>query len=147
MSFFPADMPRPDPDYDDKGFWKNCSEKRLCFQACGDCGALRHPPTPICHACHSVDVKWTQAPTTGVIYSYNVVHHAGHAAVETVLPYVGALVEFEGCAGVRLITNVTDVDPGMMAIGMRVQLWWDDIGEDMFIPRFKPAGSGNQGEG
>jgi hypothetical protein len=33
-----------------------------------------------------------------------------------------------------------------MAIGMRVQLWWDDIGEGMFIPRFKPAGSGSQGE-
>lgn len=139
MSFFPADMPRPEPNYDDEGFWKNYAEKRLCFQACGDCGALRHPPTPICHACHSVEVTWLEAPSTGTIYSYNVVHHAGHTAVESALPYVGALVEFEGFPGVRLVTNVTDVDPAAMQIGTRVNLWWDDIGEGMFIPRFKPA--------
>lgn len=138
MSYFPADMPRPEPDMDDKAFWESCAEKRLCFQGCADCGTLRHPPTPICYVCHSVNVKMVEAPEEAEVFTYNVIRHASHAAVTGSLPYIGAVVEFAGMPGVRLITNVTDIDPAEMKIGMRVRLWWDDIGENMALPRFRP---------
>lgn len=73
-----------------------------------------------------------------VIYSYTVVRHASHAAVIEKLPYVVAVVEFPMMPGVRLISNLTDMDPEQVKIGMRCTLWWDDIGGDMFVPRFRP---------
>ncbi len=138
MSFFPPDMPRPEPNMDDEGFWTRCADQTLCFQACGRCATLRHPPTPICSACHSTDVQWVEAPSEAEVYTFTIVRHANDPAVRSAIPYVGAVVVFPALPGVRLITNVTDIDPGEVKIGMPVSLWWDEIGEGMFIPRFKP---------
>lgn len=140
MSYFPAEMPRPEPDRDDREFWAHCAERRLRFQACARCGALRHPPTPICHACQSTETRWVEAPGTAVIYSYCVVHHPNHPAMASRVPYVVGLVTFPSLPGVRLVTNIIDLPPAEIAIGAEVALWWDDIGEGMWIPRFRPAG-------
>jgi uncharacterized OB-fold protein len=138
MAYFSAEMPRPYPHNDDAGFWDACKEQRLCFQACSKCGALRHPPAPICHQCHSTETYWIEAPLRAVLYTFTVVHHASHPAVTGQLPYVAAVIEFPELPGVRLVSNVTGADRAELHIGMPLQLWWDDIGEVMMIPRFKP---------
>jgi uncharacterized protein len=139
MSLFPADMPRPQPDMDDEGFWAQCAARKLCFQGCAACGKLRHPPTPICWNCHSVEVKWVEAQGNASLFTYTVVHHASHTAVAGSLPFVGAVVAFASSPGVKLVSNIIDVDPADLAIGMPLKLVWDDIGEGMYIYRFKPA--------
>ena len=138
MSYFPSDMPRPEPNMDEAEFWEHCKRRSLRFQACASCGTLRHPPLPMCHRCNSCDVDWKPAPEEAVVYTYTVVRHAGHKAVAERLPYVVGVVEFPGMPGVRLITNLTDIDPTQVSIGMRVRLWWDDIGDGMHVPRFSP---------
>ncbi|MBV7486462.1 Zn-ribbon domain-containing OB-fold protein [Bordetella sp. BOR01] len=138
MAYFPADMPGVEPNMDDTGFWDNCRKHRLVFQACSECSVLRHPPTPICPHCHSVQVKWVEAPDEGQVYTYTIVHHASHPAVQSRLPYVVALLEFPGLPGVRLVTNVTDAPPEKVFIGMRLGLWWDDLDDGFSIPRFRP---------
>lgn len=143
MAYFPETMPRPVPTMDDAGFWAACRERKLRFQACADCGKPRHPPTPICPACHSFKVTWVDAPARAEIFTFNVIHHASHPAVAGRLPYVGALIVFPELPGVRLVSNVTDCAPSSIAIGMRVELWWDDIGEGLFIPRFRLAAGDN----
>lgn len=138
MPYFPNEMPRPVPAMNDTEFLRGCEKRHLRFQACAACGILRHPPMPICSQCHSTAEKWVEAPTTAKVYSFTVVHHASHPAVKTSLPYVVALLEFPALPGVRLISNITHVDPSEVRIGMQVDLWWDDIGEGMFLPRFRP---------
>lgn len=39
------------------------------------------------------------------------------------------VLTFPDVPGVRLVSNVTDVDPKQVRIGMPVQLWWDAIGD------------------
>jgi uncharacterized OB-fold protein len=73
------------------------------------------------------------------VYTFNVVHHASHPAVAQNLPYVGALIVFADMPGVRLISNVTNCVPSSVRIGMKVRVWWDDIGDGMFVPRFRPV--------
>jgi uncharacterized OB-fold protein len=68
-----------------------------------------------------------------------VVHHANHPAVVAKVPYVAGLVTFPDLPGVRLITNITDIAPEQVTIGAEVALWWDDIGEGMWVPRFRPS--------
>lgn len=139
MAYFPDTMPRPVPNMDDAGFWENCRQRKLKFQGCADCGKLRHPPMPVCPECHSTKVKWIDAPANAEVYTYNVIHHASHPAVKANLPYVGALIVFPELPGVRLVTNVTHCPPSAVHIGMKVSVWWDDVGDGMTVPRFRPA--------
>ena len=53
------------------------------------------------------------------------------------LPYVVAMIELD--EGVRMMGNVTDVDPETVAIGDQVQVWFADAGERAHIPLWKPA--------
>jgi uncharacterized OB-fold protein len=139
MSYFLPTMPRPEPNMDDEGFWEKCALRELSFQSCQDCNALRHPPTPVCWNCRSMRVAWTKAPRIAEIFSYTVVHHAIHDAVAERVPYVVASVAFPELPGPRLLTNITDCDPLELFIGMPVELWWDDIGDGMYLYRFKPT--------
>lgn len=134
MSLFPETMPRPEPNMDDGEFWEACANRRLAFQTCSDCHTHRHPPTPICPKCQSVHASWQDAPEIGEIFSFTRIHHASHPAVSEKLPYVVAIVTFPGLKDIRFISNVTDVES--VYIGMKVRLWWDDIGEGTYIPRF-----------
>ena len=89
------------------------------------------------------------APDHATVFTFTVVHHASHPAVNGHLPYVVAVVNFPELAQVRLVTNVTDVDPAQMRVGMSVRLWWDRLADadadadagarPMYLPRFRPA--------
>ena len=61
MAYFPDTMPAVHPNFDDRDFWAACNHGQLQFQACADCGAARHPPTPVCPHCRSFKVAWKQA--------------------------------------------------------------------------------------
>ena len=139
MAYFSDAMPAPHPNFDDRDFWSACAEKRLQFQACTECGAARHPPTPVCPRCRSFKVMWKQAAGSAEVYTHTTIHHASHESVKPNLPYVVSVVTFPDVPGVRLVTNITDVDPKQVHIGMPVQVWWDAIGDGMYIPRFKPT--------
>jgi uncharacterized OB-fold protein len=52
-------------------------------------------------------------------------------------PYVVALVEME--EGVKMMTNIIDVDPHDVHIGMKVEVVYDDITEEVTLPKFKPV--------
>ena len=41
--------------------------------------------------------------------------------------------------GVRMMGNVTEVDPEAVRIGDRVQVWFADAGDRAHIPLWKPA--------
>lgn len=140
MAYFPAHMPGPEPSLDEKEFWGYCRQKQLRFQSCLACGMLRHPPGPICPRCHATEVEYVEAPDEAVVYSYTIVHHASHPAVSESLPYVIAVLEFPSLPGVRLISNITGIDLARAAIGLKCRVWWDDIGDGMFIPRYQPTG-------
>jgi uncharacterized OB-fold protein len=56
------------------------------------------------------------------------------------LPYAIAVIALENSGGVRMISNVVDVDPATLAIGLPVELAWEDMSADLAIPRFRPRG-------
>jgi uncharacterized OB-fold protein len=54
------------------------------------------------------------------------------------LPYVPAVITLDGGGGVRLISNVVDVELTDLAVGMKVMVVWDDVSEGLAVPRFAP---------
>ncbi|NIV45739.1 MAG: thiolase, partial [Gammaproteobacteria bacterium] len=53
-------------------------------------------------------------------------------------PFVVAVVALEDSGGLRMISNLVDVDPDRVEIGMPVELVWEDMSADLAIPRFRP---------
>lgn len=139
--YLPPDL-APEPGMDERGFWAHCAERRLMFQRCGRCGLHRHPPTPLCPACQSTQVAWTEAPPIATVYSYTIVHHPSHPAMAARVPYNVVILAFEGLDEVRLVSNVVDVPPEQITIGQRVQLHWEGPVGGFWLPRFRRADGG-----
>src|SRR5207302_7130349 len=80
-------------------FWDGTATGELRIQRCAKCGALRHPPGPMCPACGEASTAgvaggegYTVAAGTGGVFSY-VVHHPPPVPDKR-LPVVRALVQF-----------------------------------------------------
>jgi hypothetical protein len=48
-------------------------------------------------------------------------------------------VELDGADGARMVSNLIDIDPADVAIGMHVEVVWEDMGPALALPRFKPT--------
>jgi uncharacterized OB-fold protein len=55
------------------------------------------------------------------------------------LPFVIAVIALEDAGGVRMISNLVGADPGRLCIGLPVELVWEDMSEELSIPRFRPV--------
>jgi uncharacterized OB-fold protein len=106
------------------------------FQTCSCCGVPRHPPVPFCGSCQSDNYEWVEAPETGRIFSYTVVYQMSHKSVIGSLPYNIVLVEFAKFKDLRLVSNVINVEPRALKIGMEVILVWEDGPARQKLPRF-----------
>jgi uncharacterized OB-fold protein len=113
-------------------FWDGARERELRLQRCEDCGALRHPPGPVCTACASDRRGWVVATGTGVVHSY-VVHHHPPVPGRTP-PYVVALVELT--EGVRMLGEVLDAVGGV-DVGTPVTLDWHEDGAGVVLPAWR----------
>ena len=134
--YLPVEL-APQPAMDERAFWAHCKERRLMFQRCAACDTHRHPPTPLCPVCQSDAIDWTEAPERARVYSYTIVHHPPHPDLRARVPYNVVVLTFDALEGVRLISNVVDVAPDEVAVGMEVELQWEGPAGGYWLPRFK----------
>src|SRR5215470_7868079 len=133
---------RPPPSPDTAFFWEGTAAGELRIQKCGACGALRHPPGPMCPRCGAAQRPagggpgYVVAAGTGTVYSY-VVHHHPPVPGKT-LPLVIALVELP--EGVRVLADMPGTNPAQMRIGMLVQVGFQRIDDELTLPVWRPAG-------
>jgi uncharacterized OB-fold protein len=104
---------------------------------CADCGDAYFYPRSICPLCFSRNTSWFQASGRGTLYAFSIVHRAPRPDITA--PYVAAMVELE--EGPRMPTNLVDVapDPAAIKIGMPVQVVFEDLTDDIALPKFRPA--------
>lgn len=89
-----------------------------------------------CSHCLSETLEWTPVSGKGTLYSYSVVHRPQTPAFEA--PYVVAIVEL--AEGPRLLTDLIDVDPQKVSVGMAVEVAFEDMG-DLALYHFRPRSS------
>ena len=131
-----GEVSRPAPllNDDNHAFWGAARQGRLVTQKCQRCGQLRHPPRPMCPVCHSLDFEFIDLSGQGVVYSYAILHHPQNPAFE--YPVLAALVDLD--EGVRVLSNLVDVDPRDISIGMSVTVDFRPTRHDGAVPVFKP---------
>ena len=134
---------RPSADALDEPFWRSIGEGKLRLQRCAKCGCFRHPPQPICARCASFEDEWVEASGEATLYSFTIVHHPVHPAVETWVPYATGLVEL--AEGVRMVSLIKGVPLDQIVIGMKLRCVFTQVAPDFALPAFEPALAEGQG--
>ena len=131
-------MPRKLPQItsDSSAFWQGGESGRLMIHHCSTCRRFFHPPAPICPFCGSLDVAPQATSGRGRIATYTINHQAWKPDLAT--PYVVAIVELDDQPGLRLLSNVVELVPDQVRIGMPVHVTFEQH-EDVWLPLFKKA--------
>lgn len=122
---------------DSRFFWDALKEHRLLIQRCDGCGALRHPPRPMCPRCNSLAWTAIESAGRGEVFSFVMPHHPPSPWLEH--PYIVVLVELD--EGVRLVSNLCAIAPDAVRIGMAVELFFERFDDGLVLPQFRPASS------
>ncbi|MCK9486974.1 MAG: Zn-ribbon domain-containing OB-fold protein [Dehalococcoidia bacterium] len=130
-------FPAPVPSQDNEPFWDALKQGELHLQACASCSALQHPPRAMCASCGSFDLGWRQASGRGSVYTYAVTHQPIHPALQGFTPFATVLIELE--EGPRLASNLVDVAPDEIEIGMPVHVVFEPLNEEITLPLFRRA--------
>lgn len=116
-------------------FWIGGARGELRFLRCRGCRHWIHPPQPICPACLGRELAVEAASGRATVATYTVNHQRWIPGFEP--PYVVAIVELPEQAGLRLTTNLVNVEPDAIAIGMPVRVVFEQR-EGVWIPLFEP---------
>jgi uncharacterized OB-fold protein len=137
-----AVRPAPILTDDNEFYWQAARARRLVAQRCAGCHRFRHPPRPMCPHCQSRDYAVVELAGTGTVYSFSILHHPQNPQFD--YPVLAALVDLD--EGIRLATNLVNVEPGAIRIGMPVRVWFAETANDMAVPVFEPAQPAQQTE-
>lgn len=75
----------------------------------------------------------------GVLYTYTVVYYGVVPAFAAVVPYINARVTIDGTDDrVHIPGLLVDCSPERAAVGMPVEILFDDVASDCSLPKFKP---------
>jgi uncharacterized OB-fold protein/acyl dehydratase len=129
--------PRPAVNLDNQFFWDGVNEGRLLIQRCTKCARLRHPPGPACPNCGSLEWDTVTSAGRGTVYSYVMPHYPPAPMFGE--DYVVVLVELD--EGVRFVSNLVDVAPGDVQIGMPVEVTFVQTDPELTLPMFRRVGA------
>jgi uncharacterized OB-fold protein len=108
-------------------YWREEKPRyRLVGEECTKCGERFYPKTPVC-TCGSTEFKLYKLAEAGKVVSWTVIRNAP-VGYEKYTPYVVALIELDD--GVRILSQLVDVDPESVKAGMRVEYTFRKVTED-----------------
>jgi len=119
--------------FDNGWWWEGVDKGHLLIQKCKECGVLRHPPRPMCHACLSTE--WESVPSSGQgkVNSWVVLHHPPIPGYE--LPVAIAVIDLE--EGTRIVANIVDCPFDEIRVDMPVECSIEEIEPGYMLPVFR----------
>lgn len=144
----PRPYNRPLPRFYSEGskeFYAACRRRELVIQRCTACGRFRFPPQRMCGHCHSLDSEWAPVSGRGTIATFTVVPGYEPRAVpmfswpQDGYPIVVVVVELPDADRVRIVGNLIDYDPEEIAVGLEVEIVFQDVTDEITLPGFRLA--------
>src|SRR5262249_11595706 len=125
------------PNADNAGFWEGCRQRELRLQSCTRCGGIRHPPRPMCPQCQCLEYEWRRASGQGTVYTFTIVHAPTLPAFQNTVPYNVIVVHLH--EGPFMVSNLVGCAAEQITIGMRVEVVFEDVAENVSLPKFRPT--------
>lgn len=129
--------PLPVPTPISRPFWEGLANGKVRIQQCDACGTWVFYPRSRCSCCLSDQLRWRDVSGNGSLYTFTIARQptSPHFANET--PQLLAVVELD--EGVRLTSNLVDVDEADIQVGMRVKACFERVSPDITLLKFQPA--------
>ena len=129
--------PLPLINEDNRPYWEYCKKHELRMQKCKGCGHIRFPVSILCPNCHFMDAEWTKLSGKGKVFSYIVFRIPYHESYKEDIPYAVAIIKLD--EGPRMESNLIVPDLEDIRIDMPVKVFFDDVTDEVSLPKFKPA--------
>ncbi len=135
---------KPLPDMRPEGthFWAGTKEHKLLLPTDANGKPFWYPRALVPGTLEPV--QWVEAVGTGEVYTYSVHFIGPSKAYKGDPPHIVALVDLD--EGVRVMTNLVKDEPGYpsldpedVSIGMKVRVVFDDVTDEITLPKFTPA--------
>lgn len=130
------DKPVPAIDPDSQPYWDGAKEGRLMIQRCKATGQAFLYSRQLVPGVVDSEVEWIEASGRGTIYSYTVARRPAGQLFADDVPYVVVSVTLE--EGARVMSNLVTDDPDGVKIGQEVEVFFDQVSDELTIPKFKP---------
>jgi uncharacterized OB-fold protein len=131
--------PLPKVERWSKPFWEGTKAHKLLLKKCKNCGHIDHPPYLFCTGCLHEECEWIEASGKGKIYTFTTTLLGAPLPFMNDMPYTVAMVDL--IEGPRMSTLIVEAKPEEIKIGMEVKVVFDDVTEDVTIPKFRPVRS------
>ncbi len=135
----PTKTVRPVVNRDNQFFFDGARHGEVRIQSCAACGALRHPPGPVCPECHAMERDYVVASGKGRVHSFTI-HHAPQVPGKA-LPLPLVLVDLD--EGVRMVGAYRGPEP---EVGQVVEVVFDRIDDDLTLVAWAPEGAAVRAE-
>ncbi len=134
-----AEYMKPVPEVSDatRKYWDGCKARELLLPKCRACGELFFFPNKFCPKCLSESIEWIKASGKGKVHTFSIVQRPPSGAFEADVPYVVAIIDLD--EGPRMMTNIVGTAPENVRVGMPVEVVFEDITEDVTLPKFRPV--------
>lgn len=129
--YYPVEYPEEAP------YWEGLRRGELRLQVCDHGHGAWFPIGPVCPVCLSEDYTWTTMSGHGYVSTYVVFHKAWAPWLEDRVPYAVAQVQLD--EGPRLTTNILDLAPEKVRIGLQVSALYENIGNGQVLLQFAPV--------
>lgn len=114
-----------------KPFFDAAEQGKFLIKRCTACGEAHWYPRTICPVCHSDQTVWEESPGDGVVYSFSIMRKSPTG------PYALAYVTLN--EGPNVLTNIVDIAPDDLKIGLKVKVKLQPTEGGPPVPVFVPA--------
>ena len=132
----PWTRPAMTPGALDRQYFEAAAQGKLMIQRCPACDHRQFPPKLMCTSCGG-EPGWLEASGEGIINTFTVVRRHGVEPFKSLAPFVLAMIDLP--EGVRLMGNVTGIDPDDAHVGLAVTAYALRIDDTMALPLWRPA--------
>jgi uncharacterized OB-fold protein len=123
------------PDDLDRPFWEACRRHELLLQRSRATGRYYWPA--VCDPETGREgMEWVRASGRGVVHTFSIIHEAFRRELAERVPYNVVVVELE--EGPFVHSNVVECPNEAIHIGMPVEVVFDDVTDEVTLPRFRP---------
>ncbi|CAN5654720.1 OB-fold domain-containing protein [soil metagenome] len=134
----PGSMPLPEPTPVSAPYWAALRQHRIEIQFSPSSGHYVFYPRTLAPGTLADDLEWREIDGVGTLFTYTVADRPTGPPWADALPQLLAVVEWD--VGPRVSTELVDVEPGDIRIGMRVTpVFYDVPDTDVTLLRYRPV--------
>jgi hypothetical protein len=132
------DKPMPEPTPVTQPFWDGLREHKIRIQYSPSAGRYVFYPRILAPGTLADDLEWREVSGAGTLYTFTVADRPTAPPWADALPQLLAIVELD--EGPRLSSEMVDVEPAALRVGMRVRpVFHDYPDQDVTLLRFTAA--------